>query len=396
VQRTGAVARLLRGAPGAVQARPVAPADVPAVPAREAWIDLLRAVALVQVVCCHQFDSGPLSVAFPGIGVMFAIGGSVMARSLRNAPAPDVIGHRLRRLLPPLWLLGAVLVPVMLALGWTVNADGSDVDRASLVYWLLPVLDPPGSAQAADAVIVLWYVRVYLWLVLLGPLLLAAFRRRPALSVGTALALVGLDTLLGAPLSANPIGSAMIDAATWAPCWLIGFAHRDGTLRRLPGTWVVAIAGVLAAAGLGWAYTRGLAPADVDLNDIPLAQALYSVAVVLVLLRWQPPLAGLARVPVLGRIVAVLNARAVTVYLWHNIAIDAGFLVADRLGWLSPAVPPALTVVGVALAVAAFGWAENLAAGRRVRLLPGRRRTGARQADGAGSAVRPLPSASPM
>jgi hypothetical protein len=117
---------------------------------------------------------------------------------------------------------------------------------------------------------------------------------------------------------------------------------------------------------------------------------------VLVLLRWQPRLDGLARIPVLGRLVTVLNVRAVTVYLWHNIAIDAGFLVADRLGWLSPAVPPALTVVGVALAVAAFGWVEDLAAGRRVRLLPGRRRTRPRHADVPGSAGPPVPSATHM
>ena len=68
---------------------------------RDRYLDLLRSIALVRVVVYHLFGWAWLSVLFPSMGVMFALAGSLMARSL-NRPALGVIKGRLRRLLPPL------------------------------------------------------------------------------------------------------------------------------------------------------------------------------------------------------------------------------------------------------------------------------------------------------
>lgn len=56
-------------------------------------------MALVRVVVFHLFGWAWLTVLFPSMGVMFALAGSLMARSLAR-PAGGVIRSRLRRLLP--------------------------------------------------------------------------------------------------------------------------------------------------------------------------------------------------------------------------------------------------------------------------------------------------------
>jgi hypothetical protein len=132
----------------------------------------------------------------------------------------------------------------------------------------------------------------------------------------------------------------------------------------------------VAAVGLGAWWTAGhpLPDGTFDLNEIPLGQALISAAAILVFLRVSPRLAWLDRTPVLGRLVTLLNARAVTIYLWHNVAIDLSYPVDDWLGWSSLPVQLATSVVLTAVAVLAFGWVEDLAARRRLQLLPGGRR----------------------
>src|ERR1700742_3041758 len=85
---------------------------------RERWLDLLRAIALGRVIIYHLVGAAWLSLLFPSIGVMFALAGSLTRRSLSRPPAVKVVGRRLRRLLPPLWLMGAILIPIMLWQGW--------------------------------------------------------------------------------------------------------------------------------------------------------------------------------------------------------------------------------------------------------------------------------------
>ncbi|MEJ2864850.1 glycosyltransferase [Actinomycetospora flava] len=357
---------------------------------RERWLDLLRAIALLRVVTYHAFGGGWMSMVFPSMGVMFALGGSLMVQSLRRGEALDVIGHRLRRLLPPLWFFGLLAVPVMLWHGWAAqDADGtveSPLVWSNLLYWLFPLVDPPGSDWGADAVVGLWYIRAYLWFVLLTPLMLWAFRRRPVVALAVPLVVVGLDAILGSPLGEwGAIGPVLVDGATFAACWMLGFAHRDGTLRRIPVLAAWGAAAVLVAGGLYWAFTHPAGDDGVDLNDIPFAQALVSFGAVLLVLRLNPQVAWLERVPLLGRLVTVVNARAITIYLWHNVAIAFAPSIGDLFGWDSEGQHFLIAVWLVIVAVLAFGWVEDLAAGRSLSLLPdgrGKARPARRVAEG--------------
>ncbi|WP_431959844.1 acyltransferase family protein [Actinacidiphila sp. bgisy160] len=363
-----------RGARAVTRAVPGAPGG------RDRYLDLLRVLALVRVVTYHTFGWPWLSLAFPSLGVMFALAGSFMARSLEG-PALPVVRRRLRRLLPPLWCLGAVLVPAMLFHGWAPGEHHAARWWARLLLWVVPVADPPGSAWAEQATGVLWYVRAYLWFVLLSPLLLRVFRRSPSATLVVSLVpIVLLQTVWSPP--EGRAGSEVIDLATFLTCWLLGFAHRDGLLDRVRAGLVLVLAALAMAAGAWWASSHRVDGSH-DLNEIPLAQALWSAGLVLLLLRFRP-CAGLVepagRIRPLDRLVRIVSARAVTVYLWHEVALMLSVPLIDlmwRVRAFELSLPLGSTwfqfgVAWVLIAVAMLlpGLVEDLAAGRRPRLLP--------------------------
>ncbi|MFC4071281.1 acyltransferase family protein [Actinoplanes subglobosus] len=340
---------------------------------RNRYLDTLRAAAIVRVVVYHHFGWAWLSLALPAMGVMFAVAGSLTAASLDRRPAGTVVLSRLRRLLPPLWLLGAVVVPAMIGTGWAEEDGEHPYSPARLLLWVLPLADPPGSDTAIDAWEPLWYIRAYLWFVLLTPLLYALWKRVGWVLVALPVAGIAVLDKTGFALP-DAADSAMWDLVTYGACWILGFAHRDGRLARLHPAIAVWGAVGLGAAALYW--QSGHQGEDAwDLNDVSESQALWSLAFVLVVLRWQPDMTRLARIRPLDRLVSMLNGRAVTIYLWHNIAIAAIWPVLefsghDDLGRFEQPITLAMTFLLTGVAVVAFGWVEDLAAGRAPRLWP--------------------------
>jgi fucose 4-O-acetylase-like acetyltransferase len=344
---------------------------------RDRYFDALRALALVRVVTYHCFGWAWLGFVFPSMGVMFALAGSLMARSLRR-PALQVIRSRLRRLLVPFWLWGVCVVLAMAVHGW--------MPGWTIVYWVVPLGDPPGNAWGEQAWEILWYLRCYLWFVLLSPPLLWLLRRvrLPLLPLSLVpILLIGTDTV-PLPGADGRLGSAVTDFSIFLFCWLLGLAHHEGMLRRWRPAPVVVLSLAALAAGAWYALTHQGTYGTYDLDDVPLAQALWSAGFVTLLMYGKTyarvDLAGLSRHRRLDRIVTVFNARAMTVYLWHEIALVVAVPLID-LGWDVPAFEKWLPLesqwflfaVGwalLALAVPLFGWVEDLAARRPVRLLP--------------------------
>ncbi|TCR15745.1 acyltransferase [Streptomyces sp. BK205] len=370
----------------------------PKAPGRDRYLDLLRSLALVRVVLYHLFGWAWLTVLFPSMGVMFALAGSLMARSL-NRPALSVIRGRLRRLLPPLWAFGAVVLPLMFAGGWKLSEDPDHSGTwglLELVNYVIPIGAPPypwetgfpkdllESTWADQAVGPLWYLRAYLWFVLLSPLLLRVFRRVPW---ATLLAPLALAAVVGTGLVTIPgeLGNAVTDFAVYGSCWVLGFAHHEGVLAKVPRYLAVSGSVLVMAFGLWWASGHQ-GPDGWDLNDIPLAQAAWSFGFVVILLQYSPSWQELpGRLARWDKLVTLSNNRAVTIYLWHNLLIMATvpiidqaynlpFLQSDRavaaldatdMLWMFVLVWP---LIGVA--IVAFGWIEDLAAKRRPRLWP--------------------------
>ncbi|MEV7889480.1 acyltransferase family protein [Streptomyces sp. NPDC002817] len=377
---------------------PAPAAAAPKKPGRDRYLDLLRSIALVRVVAYHLFGWAWLTVLFPSMGVMFALAGSLMARSLKR-PAWGVIRGRIRRLLPPLWAFSAVVLVLLFAGGWDLSKDpdhGGAWGLVEMVNYVIPFGAPPfpwsiGSESgllentwAVQAAGPLWYLRAYLWFVVASPLLLWAFRRAPW---PTLLAPLGLTAVVGTGLVSIPgeTGNAVTDFAVYGGCWVLGFAHHEGLLAKVPRYLAVSCAVLLMAFGLWWASGH-LGPDGWDLNDIPLAQATWSFGFVVILLQYSPSWQELpGRLAKWDKLVTLSNNRAVTIYLWHNMLIMATVPILDRLYelpfmqgdravsaldstymiWMFFLVWPL-----IALAILGVGWIEDLAAQRKPRLWP--------------------------
>ena len=317
---------------------------------RNRYLDLLRAVATIRVVVYHSTGWAALTVVFPAMSVMFALAGSMMAASL-DRYGPWAVERRLHRLLPSLWVLVAVAVPAMLTIGlvwdWRV------------LLWAFPLEDPPATGFWLEGLAAMWYLRDFLWFVLLSPLMLPVFRRFPLPTI--LLPYVALAVITIAGLTPPPV---FRDLALYGGAWLLGFAHHDGLLARRRW-WLIA---GLAVAGAVWALTHP-GPRGFDLNDIPLGNALWSAAFVLLLLSISPAVRS-------SRLLTVLNARALTIYLWHVPFIVALARLAEAtglpiFGWVGITWRLATVAVLLFLVIVAVGWVEDVAAGRRPALLPG-------------------------
>jgi peptidoglycan/LPS O-acetylase OafA/YrhL len=343
---------------------------------RNRYIDTLRAAAIVRVVVYHAIGWAWLTVLLPAMGVMFALGGSLMAASLAKAGARPAITSRIRRLVPALWVLGLIAIPLMMWHGWPRTDPDHPFRWPHLLFWVIPLSDPPGNSWGEPFWEVLWYLRAYLWFVLASPLLHAAYRRAPWATAGAPLAALAALLVTGFRLP-DPADGIMWDFVTYAACWIAGFAHQDGRLRRLPLAVHLPLVAVLGTAGGLYLFTHP-APDGFDVNEIPVARALWSLAFVLLALRWQPGMAWLDKVRPLSGAVRLINARAVTVYLWHYPLISVAVLALTPLAltYGTPGYFALLLVVELILvsaAVAAFGWVEDLAAHRKPSWWPLRR-----------------------
>jgi peptidoglycan/LPS O-acetylase OafA/YrhL len=363
------------------------------VPGRDRYLDVLRAIALVRIVAFHTFYQAVwLTVVFPSLGVMFALAGALMARSLERPPG-RVLAGRMRRLLPPLWVYSAVVVGLLVLQGWRPETGDAGGWWLRLLLWFVPVgvapypeVDPSlgegaplaWGLYAAD---ILWYIRAYFWFVVLSPLLLKAFDRMPWVTLAAPLVLTAVLTADLVPMS-DSVGYVVFNFATYGSCWVLGFAYQRGLLHAVPLR--AAFLGALALMGLGlwWAATH-LPEVGWDLGAIPMAQALWSFGFVVLLLRISPSWSVLPRrLRPFDRFVTLVNNRAITIYLWHIPLLAAVVPLIDLLWgiplleesvpwllesqWLQFAGVMAL-LAGVLVVV---GWVEDVAAGRPIRWWP--------------------------
>ncbi|MFI8277671.1 acyltransferase [Streptomyces sp. NPDC085929] len=376
---------------------------------RDRYLDLLRALALVRVVLYHNFGWFWLPLVFPSMGVMFALAGSLMTRSL-SRPALGVIRGRLRRLLPPMWLFGAIMIALQILDTWGPYSEGHPTWWwAKLAFWILPLSTPPYAEDlpgfhhhvehswAVQIIVPLWYLRAYLWYVLLSPLMLWALRRFPVVTLFAPLALsIVMNTFFAdQEFIYSRVWETANDFTMFGSCWILGMAHQEGLLKKIPQYVLPSIAPLIMVAGLWYLQTRPVDPTEpTDIESWPIAQALWSLGFVAILLhvspsweQWPRPLARW------NGLVSLLNARAVSVYLWHEAALVVAVPLIDPLWsihffyknmqWLltSSWFTLLVGIVLLGLLVLIFGWVEDVAARRSPRLFPyPRRRRGRRRA----------------
>jgi CubicO group peptidase (beta-lactamase class C family)/peptidoglycan/LPS O-acetylase OafA/YrhL len=319
---------------------------------------------------------------------MFFVTGSLLAKSFERRAWHQVLRDRFRRLLLPLWIFALV---AWAAMGVAAHRTSTSVPWHRLPAWLLPLGDPHGSDwEAGWMSSPLWYIRAVVWLMIASPALHWAVRRNRRVAFGVPIALVfALDvidrhptwTLGAAPRLVWQVG----DFALYAIFLMAGFLQRAGTFAAIGARRWVSLALLLGGFAVAWRVTQPV-PLGVVNNSHPL-HLLVGAAWLALAMAAQPLLAAAVARRRVGGAIRFVAQRAYTIYLWHTTAIIIALNVVDdrRYPYGLRSVSLAVFVAsGVAVAVALFGWLEDVAAGRPARVWPtqpitaGRRRSFAR------------------
>ena len=316
--------------------------------ARDTAVDVARAGCLLIVVALHAMMAGvggsaahpvfenamqrwdgfaPLTWVVQVMPLFFVLGGfSALTQWTRmrerGEPASAYIASRLRRLLPP--AIGAVAATAILLLG--LRASG--VPEQVIAEAGFRIGQP------------LWFLGVFLLCTGLVPAMVAAHRRHPVLTLGALAAVALAVDITRQATGVEAIGFANL-LFVWLLCQQLGFLLADGTVDRMRtatirrvGAGALAAAAVLCATGLAsWSLFDALNPPSTVLALLGLAQ-LCAFALL------RPRLRRLAERPRIGRAVAAVNVRAMTVYSWHMLVL---ILLAGALLLGGAALPDPLS-----------------------------------------------------
>ena len=347
---------------------------------RNRYADLLRVVAIGGVVYGHwllvsvTYRDGQLSGAdaldyiswgqwvtwaFQVMPVFFLVGGYANARSwtahhARGETWTVWVRDRAMRLWWPtaLFLVVAVLaVTAALAAG----AGRAEVGQAC---WL--------------AALQLWFLPVYLLLIALTPVLLAAHRRWGLAVPAVMAAAAGLVDIAVTGPHLHVIGYVNY-LFVWGSIHQWGFAWQDATLTKVRWRpYALAAGGAVLLAGL-----LTLGPFKVDMvgsgntNPPSIALLAYAAAQAGLVLAAERPVSRLLARPWLWRRVRQLNSTVMTVYLWHFVPVivigiafyPTGVLPQPAIGtaewWGLRAVWWALLTLVLMLLVLVLTWVQR-------------------------------------
>ena len=365
---------------------------------RNRYADLLRVLAISAVVAGHwllisiTYRDGQLSgldairyvswggwvtLAFQVMPVFFLVGGYVHAISWtgHHERGEAWVGWVRERAMGLLWPTTVYVAVAVLAIAAAQVAGAAPAELAE-AGWLVALQ--------------LWFLPVYLLLIALTPVMLAAHRRwGVAVPVVMALGAAAVDVgVVGAHLPVIGYANYLL---VWGSIYQWGFAWQDGTLtcpRWRP--FALAAAGSAALAGLvAWG------PYPVDMvgagervgNTTPPSIALlaYAAAEAGLILVAAPAVSRLLTRPRWWRPVTRLNPAVMLVYLWHMVPViiaavafyPTGVIRQPRIGsaewWeLRPAWEALLAVILVPLIVGLLWLHRPLLRVLPAGLVPGR------------------------
>ncbi len=321
---------------------------------RDRYLDFLRVAAIVLVIFGHwvvrvvtapggELEASYLLVQRPGwqwatlvfqvMPLIFLVGGALNARSWRRARANGVVPvqwvrRRARRLLTPTAGFLLIVVPI-----WLI--------AAGLIPGAL-LLDP------GIALVPLWFIAVYLTIMALTPLTVTLHERGWSLPTITAAVLLAIVfdltrlAALGPLVGTLPLAGVPNFLLIWVAIHQLGHLWADDRLPTRRGARAgLALAGAGALAllvGAGpWPLTMIPLEGTFDPNNAaPPTVALFALALLqlgLVLLLRDPVGRALAR-PWIWTPVALLGARLMTLFLWHQVAMVVVTNLVAQQGWL--------------------------------------------------------------
>ncbi len=330
---------------------------------RNRMLDVLRAAATLRVVLYHA--SGDVRWSWvAAMPAMFFVGGALYGASLDRRPWQELLPHRLRRIVVPMWAWSLVVFAVYSLVGaW------SRVPLWGVIGFVLPISPPVGPGDASDSLywtwMALWYLNAYIVFMLAGIPLRKALRRYPRATMAVLVVPILLSGVLG-PNALGGVASNLI-------FWLLGYWYHDNR-DRMPAPSITG--GVAAgAAVVSVAYGAAVTGFGVVVTSDPFLNAAVGIAWVAGCLALREPIEALARVKAVDLVVTWVQRRALTIYLWHALAVG---IVAEWAVTSTVLDGKAARVAAVFaltfVVVLATGWIEDLAASRPARVWPLQRR----------------------
>ena len=320
--------------------------DVPA--ERNRVVDLIRVLALCGVVLGHWLKQGwyvddggalhrsgllgiapwthPLTWIFQVIPLFFVVGGYANAISWRHARSEGVRygtwlagrADRLTRPLVPLLAFWAVAAPLARPLGL-----GESWLRIGSLTSLVPI----------------WFLATYLGVVALVPVTMAAWDRWGPRTLAVGLLALPVDAL-SLHLDSTAVGALNL-LVVWGTLHQFGYAWRDGVFRRAPSALLLGVVGFVGAVALVRFGPYAVSMVGVDgygVNNTNPPRAtlfLHGCALTGLVYLAEPALRRLTNHTRVWRATVVVEARMMTVYLWHLTALvilGAGSLWLDGVG----------------------------------------------------------------
>ncbi|MEM7285537.1 MAG: serine hydrolase [Actinomycetota bacterium] len=344
-------------------------------PPRDGFLDTVRSIAIVRVMIWHAFGAPWISWVVATMPTMFFVAGSLLASTLDRKPVSEMYRARLKRLLLPFWFFGACVLLLLALVHLSNPTTATALSLDQLLPWIFPLADPTGSAwEGGWASSPLWYLRAYLWLLLLSPILRAGVRRAGTLALlPSILATVAIEWWLhnpdALPLTPGTWTWLLGDFTLYSFFLMLGFVHHDGAFERLKADglceWI--LIGAVACVVWWWAFP---APTGV-VNHSFVALMAVGVAWLGFFLLLRPVLSRATANTLSGPLVHWLTRRAMSVYMWHSPCIVAGYRVMDAV---APDASRGLVLIPMAgflvVAVVLTGWVEDVAGGRPPELWP--------------------------
>jgi fucose 4-O-acetylase-like acetyltransferase len=311
-------------------------------PARDRVVDLVRGVSLVVVVFGHSFMASvvfgeeltlgntlaetawlqPATWLLQVMPLFFAAGAWANALSYRKADSYATwLDRRVRRLLRPAILYTAC---------WLIASPLLLLAESEATSRLLRI-----STQ------LLWFLGAYLLVTALTPLLVR-IARRPALGCAAwvaAAATIDLLRLAGAP-AALGLANFVLVWALAGQCGLWAFSPTQRPPVRT--AWLLVAAGLLAnglLVGLGpWPVSLVGLPGDRISNMSPPSMVLgiHCITLAALVVIAYRGLRRAAHRDAVFKPVAVINAAAMTIYLWHLVGMLLAIAAIGALGWDLP------------------------------------------------------------
>jgi hypothetical protein len=347
---------------------------------RNRYVDFLRALSIGAVVLGHWLMAAPyvdaggihissmlehrewtrwLTWVFQVMPVFFLVGGYSNSISWQSAQRKGQsygswLQIRLQR------LVGPVLPLVVM---WIVLAAGAQA------FGLRPEMVKVASQMA---LIPIWFLAVYVFVVVLVPLSHGAWRRYGLMSFGVLALAAVLDDILFFAADLRAVGWLNY-AFVWLAVHQLGYAWRDGFLAgpRHGLSWVLAGGVILVALITVGPYPVSMVsvPGQEVSNTLPPKIAMLALGIVQcgLLLSVESPMRRWLAKATPWTAVVLINSMIMTVFLWHltasTLAIGGAMLLGDvglklmpGAGWWWATRPLWLVVYLLALLPFALGF----------------------------------------